>query len=152
VQKGDVYSPSAGLNPSQTYPGYGYLLTNVEIPPSKVDVFFTDVQKIAQDLRAQPVTQDELNRAVRPLVEDISHARESNSYWVSALTGAQTDPRRLQAVRTQLAQYEQVTAADLQKAAQKYLEPDRAWKFEVLPEARVADAAPSGGAPTVAAK
>jgi zinc protease len=145
VQKGDTYSPSAGLNPSQTYPGYGYLLANVEIPPAKVGAFFTEVQKIAQDLRTQPVSQDELTRAVLPLVDQLSRSRQSNQYWVGALTGAQTDPRRLDAVRSQIAQYQQVSAADIQKAAQKYLIPEKAWKFEVLPEPTIAEAAPAAG-------
>ncbi len=140
ADKGDTYSPSAAADPSQTYPGYGYLMANVETPPGKVGVFFTEVQKITQDLRTQPVTQDELTRATLPRIEGIKKARQTNEYWVGALTGAQTEPRRLDAVRTQIAQVEQITPADLMKAAQKYLDPDKAWKFEVLPEEKVADA------------
>ncbi len=146
MDKGDTYSPSAALTASQTYPGYGYLLANVEIPPAKVDVFFDEVRKIAQDLRSQPVSQDELTRAVLPLIDQLKQARQTNTFWLGALTGAQTDPRKLEATRTQIDQYAGVTAADLQAAARKYLDPNKTWRFEVLPEQKVADAEPVGPA------
>jgi len=143
IEKGDTYSPGASLNASLTYPGYGYLLASVEIPPAKVDVFFNTVQDIAQDLRVHAVSQDELTRAVLPLVDQLKQSRQTNDYWLSALSGAQTDPRRLESIRAQIDHYAGVTAADLQAAAQKYLKPDRAWKFEVLPESTVAEAEPA---------
>jgi zinc protease len=143
LRKGDTYSPGASLNASLTYPGYGYLLASVEIPPAKVDVFFNTVQDIAQDLRVHAVSQDELTRAVLPLVDQLKQSRQTNDYWLSALSGAQTDPRRLESIRAQIDHYAGVTAADLQAAAQKYLKPDRAWKFEVLPESTVAEAEPA---------
>ena len=152
AQKGDTYSPSAGENPSLIYPGYGYLYANVETPPGKVEGFFTEVQKIAADLRAQPIAKDELDRAVLPLVSQLQQARETNGYWMANLVGAQTDPRRFESVRTQIAQYQGVTAADLQKAAQKYLDPNKAWKYAVLPEQTVADAAPLDPAKATIAK
>lgn len=144
VEKGDTYSPSASLSASATYPGYGYLLAEVEIPPAKLDVFFDELQKIAQDLRARAVSQDELTRAVLPLVDQLKQARQTNEYWLGALAGAQTDPRRLESVRTQVGHYAGVTSADLLAAARKYLRPDRAWKFEVLPESTLAAAEPAG--------
>ena len=150
MDKGDTYSPNAALNASQTYPGYGYLLANVEIPPAKVDVFFTELEKIAADLRTQPVSQDELTRAALPLIDQIKQARQSNDYWLGALTGVQTDPRGLQAVRTQLTHYAGVKPADLLAAAKKYLIPNKAWKFEVLPESMFADAAPVGASASTA--
>lgn len=151
IEKGDTYSPSAGLNASTTYPGYGYLLTNVEIPPAKVDVFFNETQKIAQDLRAQPVSADELKRAVLPLVDQLKQVRQTNGYWLGALSGAQTDPRRLESVRTQIEHYAGVTPEDLMAAARKYLTADRAWKFEVLPESMIAEANPADKSAPIAA-
>lgn len=143
MDKGDTYSPNAGLSASLTYPGFGYLLANVEIPPAKVDVFFDEVQKIAQELRADPVSQDELTRAVLPLIDQLKQARQTNGYWIGALSSAQTDPRRLELVRAQIGHYSSVTAADLMSAARKYLKPELAWKFEVLPQPTVAAAEPA---------
>jgi zinc protease len=144
VQKGDTYSPHAGLTASQIFPGFGYLLAQVETPPDRIDTFFSELNKIAQDLRAAPVSQDELTRAVLPLVDQLKQARQTNEYWVAALTDAQTDPRKLESIRTQIAHYQGVSAADVQQAARKYMSPDRAWKLEVLPAPKVARAEGAG--------
>jgi zinc protease len=138
VADGATYSPGASLDTSQTYPGYGYLIANVEIPPSKLPIFFDEVHKLAQDLRTKEVSPDELTRATLPRIEQVKRARETNDYWVGVLAGAQTDPRRLDAVRTQITQLQQITRADLLKAAQKYLIPGKAWELEVLPETAMA--------------
>jgi zinc protease len=120
----------------------------VETPPDRIDTFFTELNKIAGDLRAAPVSQDELTRAVFPLVEGLKQARETNQYWVGALTDAQTDPRKLESIRTQVGHYQGVSAEDLQKAAQKYLAPERAWKLEVLPAPNIAQADAPSNRPT----
>ena len=57
----------------------------------------------------------------------------TNEYWVAGLSGAQTDARRLDALRSAESGLERVTAEDVQKAAQTYLVDDKAWKFEVRP-------------------
>jgi zinc protease len=131
--EGATYSPSAGSSVSDVFPHYGYVSTRVEIPPAKLDGFFKDVSAIAADLRAKPVSPDELDRAKRPAVESLLKRRETNEYWLNALADAQTDPRRLAAIRSSEAQLSHVSAADIQKAAQTYLTDDRAWKMEVKP-------------------
>ncbi|MBV9508887.1 MAG: insulinase family protein, partial [Caulobacteraceae bacterium] len=98
--------------------------------------FFSDVSAIAADLRNQPVSPDELQRAKLPAFDSLEKRRETNEYWINALADAQTDPRRLAAIRTSEAQLQRVTAEDIQKAAQAYLKDDRAWKLEVRPQTR----------------
>jgi zinc protease len=138
VAEGATYSPSASVDPSQTYPGYGYLIANVEIPPAKIQIFFDEIDKIARDLRTHQISLDELTRATLPRIEQIKKARETNEYWLGALIGAQTDPRRLDAVRTQITQIEQMTRAELLQTARKYLTPANEWRLEVLPQTKVA--------------
>ncbi len=133
--EGATYSPSASSSVSDVFPHYGYMSTRVEIPPAKLDGFFKDVTAIAADLRAHPITADELERAKKPAVESLLKRRETNEYWLSALAGAQSDPRKLAAIRSSEAQLSRVTADDLQHAAQTYLTDDKAWKMEVKPAA-----------------
>jgi zinc protease len=128
-----TYSPSAGSSASSVFPHYGYLSARVELPPAKLDGFFADVSQIAADLRAKPVTADELARAKLPAFDDLDKRRHTNAYWLNALGGAQEDPREVAAIRTSEPQVERVTAEDIQKAAQTYLKDDRAWKLEVKP-------------------
>ena len=85
------------------------------------------------------------------LVDQLKQVRQTNGYWLGALSGAQTDPRRLDSVRTHIAHYAGVKPEDLMAAARKYLIADRAWKFEVLPEPTIAAAEPAGGSAAIAA-
>jgi zinc protease len=131
--QGATYSPSVVYSHSMVWPRWGYVSASVEIPPAKLPNFFADVKKIAADLRDKPVTADELARAKKPRIDQIEKARETNSYWLSELSGAQTDPRRLDATRGLIPGTERVTAADVQRAAQAVLKDDAMWMLEVVP-------------------
>ncbi|MES2036168.1 MAG: insulinase family protein [Pseudomonadota bacterium] len=133
-KQGATYSPSVGWSSSDVWSGWGYVSARVEVPPALVDGFYRDVTKIAADLRAQPPTADEMDRAKKPRIERLTKARETNEYWLEELGGAQTDPRRLAATRSLLGGYERVTAADIQAAANRYLADDNAWRLVVRPE------------------
>jgi zinc protease len=135
MKQGVTYSPAAGAATSLVFPHYGYLSAQMEAPPAKLDGFFTDVSAIAADLRAKPVTPDEMERAKKPLIEGLEKAMATNQYWLNSLSGAQADPRRLDVLRSAVAGLERVSAADLQKAAQTYLRDDTAWKLEIKPKA-----------------
>lgn len=131
--QGATYSPSVVYSHSMIWPHWGYVSASVEIPPAKLPDFFADVKKIAADLREKPVTADELARAKKPRLDQIDKARETNGYWLSELSGAQTDPRRLDATRALIPGTERVTAADVQRAAQAVLKDDAMWMLEVVP-------------------
>ena len=133
VAQGATYSPSASLEASEDYPGYGYISASVEMPPAKIPGFYADVEKIAADLRAKDVEPDELKRATLPRIEALGKAFQTNEFWLGSLAGAQTDPRRLEAIGSQIPQLQSITAAEVRRAAQTYLQPDKEWKFEVLP-------------------
>jgi zinc protease len=146
-----TYSPSTGLNMSWSYPGYGYVSASIEAPPDKLDGFYASVQEIAKDLREKPISADELARALKPRVEMISKAQLTNEYWLAQLLGAQTDPRRLDAIRASVPGLQRVTPADVQHAAQTWLRDDKAWKLEIVPKAKTADAGRSGASSVAAA-
>lgn len=139
--QGATYSPSVGWNASDVWAGWGYLSARVEVPPALAEGFYRDVRKIAADLRAQPPTADEMDRARKPRLERLAKARETNEYWVEELAGAQTDPRRLAATRSVIAGYERITPQDVQAAARRYLTEDGAWMLMVRPRAEATTAA-----------
>jgi zinc protease len=136
VAQGATYSPSASLDASEAYPGFGYVAASVEIPPAKIQGFYDEVAKIAADLRAKDVTPDELKRATLPRIEALGKAYQTNEFWLGSLAGGQTDPRRLDAIGSQVPQLQSVTAADIRHAAQTWLDPAKEWKFEVLPASK----------------
>ncbi len=133
IAEGASYSPAAAASESDVFPGYGYVYASVETPPSKVAGFYADVDKITADLRTRPVTADEFQRAVRPRIESIERAQQTNSYWSAMLHNAQDDPRRLELIRSSLAGYRKMTVGDVQQAAQAYLTDASAWRFQVEP-------------------
>ena len=134
-KQGTTYSPVATHEPSEAFRDYGYMAAQIEAPPEKLDGFLADAAKIAASLRDTPVSADELQRARKPLVESITRGRASNQWWLSELAGVQTRPGVAASIEQGLAQYEAITAADLQKAARDYLVDAKAWKMLVVPEA-----------------
>lgn len=131
--QGATYSPSVTYNHSFVWPRWGYVSASVEIPPSKLPDFFNDVKKIAADLRDKDVSADELARAKTPRLDQIEKARETNGYWLSELSGAQAEPRRLEATRAMIPGTERVSAADVRRAAQAVLKDENMWMLEVRP-------------------
>ncbi len=135
IAEGASYSPAAGASESDVFPGYGHIYAAVETPPSKVAGFYADVAKITADLRAHPITADELQRAVKPRIESIERAQQTNGYWSAMLHDAQDDPRRLELIRSSIPGYRKMTVEDVQAAAQTYLIDANAWRFQVEPAA-----------------
>jgi zinc protease len=142
-KQGMTYSPQAYSDASWDYPGYGYIAATVEAPPQKLDGFFRDLSDIAKDLREKPITDDELKRALNPLVDRIEHAKATNEYWFGHLAETQSDPRRLDAIRSAVPGLQRVTPAQIQAAAQAYLRDDKAYKLVIEPETQVASAGPT---------
>jgi zinc protease len=135
IAEGATYSPRGAMDLSWDIPGYGYAYLYVETTPAKVENFYALVDKIAADLRSKDVSPDELVRARAPIIETLKHQQQSNEYWVQYLNGAQTDPRRLERIRDNLSGYDNVTAESIRQFAATYFQPDKFWKFEVLPAA-----------------
>ena len=110
-------------------------------PPSFSGGFLADVAKIAANLRDTPITEDELQRARKPLVESVQRNKATNEWWLAQLANAQTRPETSVSIREGIAQYESITPADIQQAARRYLVDAKAWKMEVVPAAAAAPAA-----------
>lgn len=141
-KQGATYSPNADATQSLMIPGWGYISTVVEAPPDRIDAVTRDIMRIAADLAASPPTADEMARARKPLVERVLQGRNTNGYWLSALTGIQADPRQMDALRSLVPTLEALTPADLQAAARRWLRDDRLWRLEVRPETAGARASP----------
>ena len=134
IAEGATYSPQASAASSAYFPGYGYMFGVVETPPEKIPGFFKDAEKIASDMAKTGVTADELERARKPVLERDDKARQTNGYWLRALTDAQSDPRRLELLRNYASDLNSVTTDEIQKAAQRFLVDTKAWRLEITPK------------------
>src|SRR4029079_12480919 len=112
---------------------YGFVYALAQIPPDKIATFYDVVAHVVADLKAKPVSATELERARGPRIKDIQRQQQTNEYWYALLAGAQEDPRRLDVIRTTIADLQKVTVADLQDAARTWLVDSKAYKVVVVP-------------------
>jgi zinc protease len=141
MAQGATYSPETRVDLSQVFPGYGYALNLVEMPPPLIPGFFDTVSGIARDLREQPVSADELERARNPHIASLKKAQLTNEYWLSDLSNAMADPRRLDLIRSTFPDYESITLADIQAAARDWFKDETAWKLVIKAAATTASRA-----------
>ncbi len=129
---GATYSPQAQSNTSSIYPGFGYLAAISEVEPGDVDAVLDAVDRIAADMADGGVTDDELQRARQPILENIEEARENNGAWLAVIDTAQTQPDRLDRFRTAEAVYRGLEVDDLTRLAAEYLVADKALRIRIV--------------------
>lgn len=134
-QKGLSYSPYASNYYSQTFPGFGYLSAVAQVKPEDDQAYYDAVAGIVADLKAHPISDDELLRAQKPLLDRMDTDLKTNTFWAGALPGSTTDPRKLDYIRTRRDQYKAVTVADIQKLANEYLDMNKAMRIQIKPAA-----------------
>ena len=131
---GATYSPRAGSNASDVFPGYGYFSANVDVDPPMAAKVAELVAAAADDLARNGVTEEELNRAKQPLLTAIQESMRTNGYWLgTVLARAQEKPEVLEWARTRMQDVQSITAAELSELAREYLGRDRASRATVLP-------------------
>lgn len=130
---GATYSPSAMSAFSSVNPGYGYLGVSLDLEPGEVDALYGVVDEIAASMVAGEISEDEVDRARRPILEQIEENLEQNEYWLSLISTAQTQPEYLDRHRVAADQYRSITREELIEAAAAYLRPETAYRVSILP-------------------
>lgn len=129
---GDSYAVAVKSVMSDVFPGYGYLSAAAIVAPDKADEVETAIQRAAAKLRTEPVAPDLLARARNPELSRADQGLQNNGYWVAALAETQRDPARIERIRGLKAALQHVTAADIQRLAEKYLQPGASRKALIL--------------------
>jgi zinc protease len=132
---GATYSPTAGASLSSNYEGFGYVSAGAEVKPEDADRVTAALRKIAAEMRAGEISDDEFSRAITPSLEALPQNAVSNSYWLSLIAQAQSRPEiteraKLLAIE---ASVRAVTKADVVAAAQKYLVDAALQETRVMP-------------------
>jgi zinc protease len=120
---GDSYGVSLSSDMSDTFHGFGYLSAAAVVAPDKTDEVQKAIAEAAAELRAKPVSADLLARARNPELDKADHMLRDNGYWLAMIDQAQSEPERLDRIREKKKLLQSITAADIQKLAQKYLQP-----------------------------
>lgn len=126
IKLGETYSPSASNVAYTTDKGYGrfYALANVrsEQAGQVIDI----ILQLGKDLATKGVTQDEFERAIKPLLRSLDLTERSNTYWLGVLGESQVHPELIKWAENRKADFESFTVEDINKVAKEYLQPDKA--------------------------
>ena len=131
---GAAYSPYATAESSEVFPGMGSVTITAMADPEQVGVLVEGCLEVAKVLSTAGVSQDELDRMREPLLKQLRDARRQNSFWLQALSQAQSRPDLLDDARNLIAHYESMTVEDLTPLAKQYLSPEKANVLVVAPE------------------
>ena len=129
---GDSYGVDLQSVMSDTFNGFGYLSASAVVAPDKTDEVQQAIAEAAAELRAKPVSDDLLARARNPELEKADRNMRENAYWLAALSRSQSEPERLDRIREKKTLLQSITAADLQKLAQKYIRPDTVQQVRIV--------------------
>ncbi len=131
---GAAYSPGAGAQLSETFPGNGMIMIQAMADPENVDTLVEACLAAADSLATDGVTEEETARLREPILNQIRDARRTNGYWLSAIEDAHRDPGSIEDIRTVVGFYEAIDAATLSKMAAEYLGQASANVLVVDPE------------------
>ncbi len=143
TEQGKTYSPRGTADFSEFLPGWGRLSLAVDVAPSEIDDAYKVIDEVTADLIAHEVSADEFARVMTPTIDSARRNREQNGYWLHWLSGAQTDPRRLDVVRHSIPDAEALTPADVLAAARTWLVRDKEIRIVVTPREPTMASSPS---------
>jgi len=133
-QMGDAYSPQAFSAPSDTYTHYGFMVAQITVDPAQAQKIVATVLAIAADLQKNGVTDDELERARKPILTALRESARTNGYWLNNVVGScQEFPQRLDWCRTRYTDFEGIAKAEVDQFAAQYLDPAHSFRVVVLP-------------------
>ncbi len=111
----------------------GYLMAYSQVQPKDVDRFYAFAAEVAADLKTNPVSADELQRATEPLKQYVDRVMTGNQFWMNQLENATYAPQRFSALSRLYSDYAGITPARVQELARKYFRDDKAWKLLIEP-------------------
>jgi zinc protease len=134
---GATYSPVVYNRSSRVDPGYGVLRAQMIVDPEQADMLTKKLEDVGARLAAEGVTDDELERAVEPVVTSIRDLVRTNRYWMeSVLVLSTRHPHQLEWPLTIGADFGAITSREINTLAGRYLQPERAAEVIILPESK----------------
>ena len=131
---GAAYSPAAFNHPSRAYTGYGVFQAMVHVNPSDARQIIDEIHAISRDLARDPISGNELKRAIDPALTRIKDLLRTNDYWLnSVLTGSVRHPVQLEWSRSIQSDYTAITRAEIHRLAKTYLKPENAAVMVIQP-------------------
>ncbi len=134
-ETGQAYSPYSVSRPSDTYKQFGYFLGLVMTTPEEVATIANIILEIGNDLQDRGINEDELERAIEPLLTSLRVQMRSNRYWLNTvLLSSQEFPQKLDWARSITEDYKSITVEDINLLANKFLKEEKALRILVTAE------------------
>ena len=134
-QLGAAYSPSARAFGSNSIKGDGMLLLDTLTTPDQITLVQSTYDALIAGLKTPGnITDDEVKRAIEPMLANWKTAKEQNSFWLSRLKVMHTRSDSFARFEAQPAIYAQITPEVLTRLAREYLTEKNKIEVVVLPE------------------
>ena len=130
---GQTYSPMTNSSMSDRFESFGTFEIGASVDVAQVDAVKAAMDQTLERLLAEAPDEDLIDRARQPIFEALDNRLKTNGSWMGIVERAQSKPGDLERFRTTRDRYEAMTGEDLLMLARKYLQPDKAIAFTVLP-------------------
>ncbi|MDA8969553.1 insulinase family protein [Akkermansiaceae bacterium] len=131
---GGSYSPRAGASPSQEL-DMGVLQAMAQVKPEETKKYGDLMISLAHKMAENGVTQDELERSLKPIQSGLKESLRDNGYWLGTVLGSsQEKPYKLDWARTRDQDYGKVTIEELNVLAKQFLKKSNALLYELVPD------------------
>lgn len=128
-----TYSPGVGMKSERMYADYGYIFVTMDIVPENIPAMIDKIHEISADFQQMNFTQDEFDRAIKPVLESLDSTLENNRYWMGVLQNAQTDTWGIDNFRTREETYVNMTLDDIKPLAPEIFKKENAFHVQVVP-------------------
>lgn len=132
---GASYSPNGVASGSDALEDFGFVLGQSIGKPADVPLLQTTMRDLADQLANKGASADELDRALKPTLSMLKQSLRDNKYWLTtALSQSQSDPKRLDLVRSRDADFASITLMEINALAKKYIKADNALLIGIQPK------------------
>jgi zinc protease len=119
---GASYSPNAGVDGSEAQEHFAYISAMSVGKPEDIEKLATVIRTVGETLGKDGITQDELDRSLKPALKTLEKSRRDNSYWLgTVLSRCQEKPETLDYARQRDADYSSITIEEINNLAKQYL-------------------------------
>ena len=130
---GATYTPIVRSCSPGAFPDYGYIEADLTVEPKQAAEIGPLVAKIAAELAAGSISDDEFQRAIKPQLSSLDQIDQSNDFWIGLLCHCQEHPEFLDRARQLKAQVSSITKQEIEALARKYLAAGQATVISVVP-------------------
>ena len=132
---GASYSPQAGASGSTALEDFGFLIALNTGKPEDIPLLTEVCVNLGSKFAEVGATEDELDRARRPMLADFEKSQRENSYWLgNVLSGSTEHPHRIDLAANKRADIESITLEEINALAAKHLAPTNALQVIITPK------------------